>query len=154
MGRAPDPPPGGVTLLVPNRSLWRWSRRPGVGIGLTPVNERSAWSIADLQERLATFRDARDWSQFHTPRNLAAAIAVEAGELQELFLWSHHGAEILDSRRRDVEHELADVVIQALNFANAAGIDAATAIRAKIELNDERYPVDKARGTATKWSEL
>jgi NTP pyrophosphatase (non-canonical NTP hydrolase) len=75
-------------------------------------------TLEQLQSRLADFRDERDWAQFHSPSNLAAAIAVEAGELQELFLWSADGSEVVAERRTDVEHELADVLIQALNLAN------------------------------------
>ena len=111
-------------------------------------------SLRDLQQELRLFRDARNWSQFHSLRNLAAAIAVEAGELQELFLWSEDGRDTLQTRRSDVEQELADVLIQCLNFANAAGIDPAAVVSAKIALNAERYPSDKARGKSAKWSDL
>jgi NTP pyrophosphatase (non-canonical NTP hydrolase) len=124
-----------------------------LGIEVPQVDPQAA-SLGGVQRRLAAFRDAREWSQFHSPRNLAAAIAVEAGELQELFLWSEDGSEVIAARRTEVEHEIADVLIQALNFANAAGIDAAAAVDAKIALNDHRYPVEKARGSAKKRGEL
>ncbi|HEV7493364.1 nucleotide pyrophosphohydrolase [Baekduia sp.] len=112
-------------------------------------------SIVELQRQLALFRDARDWLQFHSPKNLSAAIAVEAAELQELFLWSQTGgAEVLADRRQAVEDELADVLIQCLNFANATGIDVEAAVRRKIADNGRRYPAEKARGSAAKWTEL
>src|SRR5688500_18023237 len=110
-----------------------------------------------ISRRLHEFRDARDWGQFHTPSNLAAALAVEAAELQELFLWTRSStddAQMLDQKRDEVADELADVLISALNFALAAGIDPASAVWAKIERNEARYPVDRVRGTASKYSDM
>lgn len=112
--------------------------------------------MAAVQDRLERFRDERDWSRFHSPGNLAKAIAVEAAELLELFLWvaGEGEDEVISSRRAEVEAELADVLIQCLNFANATGIDVIAAIDQKIERNEERYPVDKAKGKADKYTEL
>lgn len=112
--------------------------------------------LAALQARLARFRDERDWAQFHGPGNLAKAISVEAGELLELFLWAtgEGDEDALTSQRPAVEAELADVFIQCLNFANATGIDVLAAVNRKIEVNEERYPVEKARGNARKHTEL
>lgn len=111
--------------------------------------------LATLQARLREFRDERDWAQFHGPGNLAKAISVEAAELLELFLWvAGEGEEVLAARREEVEAELADVVIQCLNFANATGIDVLDAVSRKIDGNEERYPVDIARGSASKYTEL
>src|SRR5690606_21341637 len=107
---------------------------------------------------IVEFRDARDWAQFHTPRNLAAALAVEAAELQELLLWQSDeqvksslsdAAAIAEMRR-----EIADVLIYSLLFCHAAGIDPLSAIRAKLEENAAKYPVELARGKATKYTEL
>jgi len=115
-----------------------------------------ASDLAAVQARLERFRDERDWGQFHRPGNLAKAIAVEAAELLELFLWVSGEAEgeLLGERRNEVEAELADVLIQCLNFANAAEVDVLAAIRRKIDDNEERYPVEKARGNASKYTEL
>lgn len=109
-----------------------------------------------VQARLERFRDERDWAQFHSPGNLAKAISVEAAELLELFLWSSGKGDeaVLDERRAQVEDELADVMIQCLNFANRADIDVLGAVGRKIEINEERYPVEKVRGSARKHSEL
>jgi NTP pyrophosphatase (non-canonical NTP hydrolase) len=90
-------------------------------------------AIEELQERLRIFRDARDWEQFHTLKDLAAAVQIEAGELQELFLWSTDDACVLREKRPEVEAELSDVLIQCLNFALAAEIDVGAAIEAKID---------------------
>lgn len=110
----------------------------------------------DVQRRLEQFRDDREWSQFHTLSNLAAAVSVEAAELLELFLWSPPVAEgeILSRKRDAVEAELADVMIQCLNFASAAEVDVLSAIERKIEENDEKYPVSRSRGTAVKYHDL
>jgi NTP pyrophosphatase (non-canonical NTP hydrolase) len=112
--------------------------------------------LAALQERLERFRDERDWAQFHSPANLAKAIVVEAAELLELFLWERGEAEaeLSSERRAEVEAELADVVIQCLNLASATEIDLVDAVNRKIEVNEERYPAEKARGTSSKYTEL
>lgn len=112
--------------------------------------------LNEIQRRLEEFCDHRDWTQFHSLSNLAAAISVEAGELQELFLWSPPVAEreIIERRRGAIEAELADVMIQCLNLASAADIDVLTAIERKIEENEEKYPVSRSRGSADKYTEL
>jgi NTP pyrophosphatase (non-canonical NTP hydrolase) len=112
--------------------------------------------LAALQARLSRFRDERDWARFHSPGNLAKAISVEAAELLELFLWvaGEEEAEVSSSRRSEVEAELADVLIQCLNFADAAGIDVLAAVDRKIEVNEQRYPVEKARGNSRKHTDL
>jgi dCTP diphosphatase len=98
--------------------------------------------FTSLLEQLRQFRDERDWAPHHTPRNLAAAIAVEAAELQELFLWTRDDQQdsISSERRSEIEDELADVLIFALNLANVLEIDPAVAIETKIEKNRRRYP--------------
>lgn len=112
--------------------------------------------LAAVQARLKRFRDERDWAQFHSPGNLAKAISVEAAELLELFLWASPGgeAETMASRRAEVEAELADVLIQCLNFADATGVDVLAAVNRKIDDNEERYPVEKAKGSARKYTDL
>lgn len=114
--------------------------------------------IADLKAAILAFAQARDWEQFHTPKNLAMALAAEAGELLEPFLWQDgpgSGAVCRDpAKRRAVEDELADIVIYALEFANVTGIDVAAAIARKMEANGVKYPVEKARGRSEKYTEL
>jgi NTP pyrophosphatase (non-canonical NTP hydrolase) len=106
----------------------------------------------EIHERLARFRDERDWRQFHTLKDLSAAIAIEVGELQELFLWQpiEHERELLQNSREAIEDELADVFIQALNFALAADIDVAAVINQKITKNERRYPKETSRGSSRK----
>lgn len=107
---------------------------------------------------LRAFRDDRDWKQFHHPKDLAAAIAIEAGELQELFLWKTNDEVAADlatpSRRQAVVDEVADVLICTLLLADCLGIDIDEAVRHKTAANAKKYPVSKAKGTARKYTEL
>jgi dCTP diphosphatase len=113
-------------------------------------------TVRQLRDRVEAFIDAREWYQFHTPKDLSMSISVEAAELVEKFLWigSRASFEEVEKNRTEVEEELADVVITALNFARAAKIDIAAAVYRKMELNERKYPIDKARGRATKWDKL
>jgi NTP pyrophosphatase (non-canonical NTP hydrolase) len=109
--------------------------------------------MADIQEiisELKKFRDERDWEQFHNPKDLALAINIEAGELLELFLWKN--AE--DANKDKVKQELADVVSFALLLADKYDLDVKQIVFDKIKQNGEKYPVDKAKGTAKKYDEL
>jgi len=110
--------------------------------------------LSKLIEAIVEFRDNRDWEQFHTPRNLAAAIAVKAGELQEQFLWREDGYLPGSARREEVSEKIADVLIYALLFCHELGIDPERAVRTKLEENRDRYPVEKARGRSTKYTKL
>lgn len=111
-----------------------------------------------LIESILKFRDARDWKQFHTPKNLAAALAIESAELQELFLWKtdEEVSDYLDSDqgRSRLEEELADTFIYCLLLAETTGVDPAEVIRRKLEVNDQKYPADLAKGRAAKYTEL
>lgn len=111
--------------------------------------------ISELTELLVEFREERDWAQFHTPRNLAAAVSIEAGELQEHFLWEDEGATEPDSDSlENMRDEIADVLIFALLFCHEADIDPARAVRRKLDKNRRKYPVNKARGRSAKYTEL
>lgn len=116
----------------------------------------AASDLEAVQARLRRFRDERDWAQFHSPGNLAKAISVEAAELLELFLWvaGEGEDEVLEERRVEVEAELADVLVQCLNLADAIDVDVLAAIDRKIDVNERRYPVEKARGSARKYTDL
>ena len=113
-------------------------------------------SIAQIKARISAFNQQRDWAQYHSPRNLAMAVSVEAGELLELFLWSRDDGPqpAVESRGPRVAEEAADVAITLLNFCERAGIDLAAAIDSKLAANALRYPVDKARGRMLKHDEL
>lgn len=115
-------------------------------------------TLAELKTRVLAFARERDWEQFHAPKNLSMALAAEAGELMEHFLWSTTEASRTvaadPARKAKIEEELADVVIYALEFANITGIDVAAAIEAKMARNAEKYPIEKARGRSDKYTEL
>jgi NTP pyrophosphatase (non-canonical NTP hydrolase) len=104
------------------------------------------------------FARERDWEQFHSPKNLSMALAGEAAELMENFLWVSPEESRTSAnekrRRKAIEEELADVFIYALQFANQTGIDVASAIEAKMKENARKYPVEKSRGRSTKYTEL
>lgn len=107
----------------------------------------------DLIKQLLKFRDDRDWKQFHDSKNLATAISIEAAELNELFLWKT----IKESEDVDVEkikEELADILSFAFLLAQKHGLDPFEIVAQKIKVNAEKYPVDKAKGTATKYTDL
>jgi len=112
----------------------------------------------DLLRQLLAFRDARDWRQFHTVRNLIVSTAIEAGELLETIQWKTDAeidALVADpARRKELEHECADVLMYLMLAAHAAGFDLIDAAADKLRLNEQRYPADKARGVATKYSRL
>ncbi len=115
-------------------------------------------TIAELKSRILAFARERDWEQFHAPKNLSMALAAEAGELMEHFLWVTPDASRAIAhdagKRPGIAEELADVVIYALEFANATGIDLSSAIDAKMAANAKKYPVEKSRGRADKYTEL
>ncbi|RLS75703.1 MAG: nucleotide pyrophosphohydrolase [Planctomycetota bacterium] len=119
---------------------------------------RNPVALSELVAAVRRFRDARDWAQFHTPKNLAAATAIEAAELQERFLWKTDAEvdrDLADAvKRAGVAEEIADVVMFAMLLADRLGIDLAEAIATKLEANEQKYPVKLARGNARKYTEL
>ncbi|MBO93431.1 MAG: NTP pyrophosphohydrolase [Opitutales bacterium] len=122
------------------------------------MNTDTDTTLRELKERIRAFSQARDWEQFHVPKNLAMALAAEVGELMESFLWidAEESRLLCDDpvKRAEVEEELADVLIYTLRFADVAGLDATKAIMKKMARNEERYPVEKAKGSSAKYDEL
>jgi NTP pyrophosphatase (non-canonical NTP hydrolase) len=108
----------------------------------------------EILQQLLQFRDERDWKQFHDSKNLATAISIEAAELNELFLWKtiKESEEEVDVEK--VKEELADVLSFAFLLAEKHGLDPFEIVAEKIKINAEKYPVDKAKGTATKYTDL
>jgi len=113
-------------------------------------------TIGTLTAEIRAFRDARDWLQFHNPKELAVAIAAEAGELLQHFVWQspEQSDRRVADRRDAIASEIADVAILLFELADNAGIDLAAAMRAKLARNEERYPVNRARGSNAKYDEL
>ncbi len=113
-------------------------------------------SLATLTLRVREFACARAWERYHAPKNLAMALAVEAAELMEPFQWLTPGqSQTLDAAQREaVRQEIADVLIYLTRLADVLDIDLLDAAAAKLEINAHKYPVDKARGNALKYSDL
>lgn len=113
-------------------------------------------TIAELTERIRAFRDARDWSQFHSPKDLAVAIVAEAGELLQPFVWKsrEESWERAREKRAEIADEVADVGILLFELADTLGLDLAAEMRAKLERNEQRYPVEKAKGSNRKYNEF
>ena len=99
--------------------------------------------------RIRKFTTDRDWDQFHSPANLAKSIAIEAGELLECFQWSD-----TDYDLEHVKEELADVIVYCQDMLDKLGLDADEIVNAKMEKNEMKYPVEKAWGSAAKYTEL
>ena len=103
-----------------------------------------------ITEELIKFRNERDWEQFHNPKDLSLAINIEAGELLELFLWKKPE----EAKIEKVKEELADILAFSFLLADKYGFDVKEIVLEKIKRNGEKYPVDKAKGTAKKYNEL
>ena len=107
----------------------------------------------ELKEELTRFRDERDWEQFHDSKNLSLALSIEAAELNELFLWKKDDeSESVD--REKLKDELADVFAYAIMLAGKHDLDVGNIVRAKMEKNRLKYPVEKAKGSSAKYADL
>lgn len=140
----------------PAEDLHRLQVRPthcrrGTDEGLTRVS-----TFEDLTRQIIEFRDPRDWKQFHSPRNLAASISIEAAELLEIFQWNSDEtlAEDAETNRTDIERELADIVIYCLLMAHDTSVDLQRAVQSKLTENDSTYPIGSSRGKRAKYTEL
>jgi NTP pyrophosphatase (non-canonical NTP hydrolase) len=112
-------------------------------------------SLNDLRASIDAFVQERDWARFHTPKNLAMAMIVEAAELVEQFQWDtpEESEQLTTEKREAVSHELADTFVYLLRIAEVLKIDLIEAANAKIVLNAKKYPVEKARGSKAKYTE-
>lgn len=121
-----------------------------------PLNEPAGDDLGALRQALRHFAAEREWGAFHSPKNLAMALTVEAAELQEHFQWltEAQSRELPADRRAAVALEVADVLLYLVQLADQLGIDLMAAAQRKLALNAARYPVEKARGTAAKYDEL
>ncbi|MEO1766723.1 nucleotide pyrophosphohydrolase [Thiobacter aerophilum] len=115
-----------------------------------------AHDLASLRARLRAFARERDWEQFHSPKNLAMALIVEAAELLEPFQWltQEQSLSLDPETRRAVAEEIGDVLIYLVRLADVLDIDPLEAAFAKLEINARKYPVDKARGHSRKYDQL
>ena len=122
---------------------------------MKPDSQASSDSIDQLILRVNKFVEERDWTRFHSPKNLAMAMIVEAGEVVEHFQWMTEEQSLtLDAAMKDkVGQELSDTFVYLLRIAEVCGIDLLEAVNKKIDLNAKKYPVDKAKGRNAKYTE-
>ena len=110
-------------------------------------------SIAELIKKTVAFRDARDWKQFHNPKDLAISISLEAAELLEVFQWSGSDTEAdSDTKKDKIREELADILMYSFLLADNQGLDITDIVEKKLEQNNKKYPVDKAYGKSDKYT--
>lgn len=112
------------------------------------ITIKGGWIMQKAIERVRKCTADRDWEQFHTPENLAKSICIEASELLECFQWDNH------YNKNEVEEELADVLCYCINMADAIGVDLEEIILKKMEKNEAKYPVEKAKGSSVKYDKL
>lgn len=112
--------------------------------------------LQDLQKRVVAFRDARDWKQFHNPKDVALSLVLEAAELMEHFQWKSPEEidEHLKKKNREVSEELMDVLYWVLLFSHDLEIDIQKEFERKMDQNEKKYPVKKAKGSHKKYTEL
>jgi len=116
----------------------------------------SNMDLDTLQQRVREFADARDWDQFHSPKNLSMALSVEVAEIVEHFQWltEEQSKELPQNKLDEVEAELADTFIYLIRLADKLDIDLFASTQRKLALNEQKYPVEKARGNAKKYTEF
>ncbi len=112
--------------------------------------------LKQLNKEVTRFVEERDWNQFHSPKNLSMALIVEAAELVEHFQWlqSEESDMLTEGKRDEVAEELSDILIYTVRLADRMGVDLELATRNKLEKNRRKYPVNKARGSSSKYTEL
>lgn len=106
-------------------------------------------SLEELKQRIKQFNTDRDWEQFHSPDNLAKSISIEAGELLECFQWFSN-----EYNLEDIKDEMADVFVYLLDLADSLGVDLIEITNKKMDKNEAKYPIEKAKGIAKKYTEL
>ena len=113
-------------------------------------------NLGDLTEKIVSFRDARDWKQFHNVKDMALSLMLEAGEVGELFQFKSEAdlKKVVESKRERLGEELSDVLYWVLLMAHDSGIDLERSFANKMKRNEEKYPLEKARGNNRKYTEL
>ena len=113
-------------------------------------------TIEDLTKQIIAFRDARNWKQFHNPKDVALSLVLEAGEVMELFQWKNTREidEYVKTNKDDIGEELADVLYWILLMSHDLNIDILDALKKKLQKNETKYPIDKVKGNHAKYNEL
>ena len=108
--------------------------------------------MEELKASIKEFIQARDWEQYHAPKNLALALSVEAAEIVEIFQWKKDNQELSPEEVEALRQEIGDVLVYLLELANKYGIDVLQAAKDKMRINEKKYPVDKVKGKAWKYT--
>ena len=109
--------------------------------------------MEDLKRQITEFISARDWEQYHAPKNLAMALSAEAAEILEIFQWKEPQDPLSEKEIQALSEEIGDVLVYLIELASKFGIDPVAAARQKMLLNEKKYPVDKVKGKADKYTE-
>ena len=120
------------------------------------MTDKTTGVFEQLKQKALSFRDERDWRQFHNPKDLSISISLEAAELLEIFLWDNAESSRLTAseKKQKIAEELADILNFSILFAHETGIDLEEAILKKLKKNAEKYPVSKAKGSSKKYDEI
>ena len=112
--------------------------------------------LATIAKKALQFRDARDWKQFHDPKNLAEAICIESAELLEKFLWAttDKSYDIDNQKLEEIKEEIADIMIFLMYLCSGLNIDLIQAVESKIQINEKKYPIEKAKSSSKKYREF
>lgn len=112
-------------------------------------------SIDDIRQAIDDYATERDWNQFHTPKNLAMALSVEASELLEIFQWltAEESQQLTSEKQQQAKHELADIFVYLIRIADKLDIDLIEAVNEKMVINRQKYPADQVKGSAKKYNE-
>jgi NTP pyrophosphatase (non-canonical NTP hydrolase) len=113
-------------------------------------------TLSQLKEKVAKFRDNRNWKQFHNPKDLSIAISIEANELLELFLWIKEEKleEVVNAKNDMICDEIADILIYCFSLCDILNIDISNIATSKLNKNEKKYPIDKRKGNAKKYTEI
>lgn len=122
-------------------------------LDIAPHTMDDTADLLSLRNLIREFVSERDWAQFHTPKNLAMAMSIEAAEVMEHFQWLLTGRELPDAKKRAVGHELADTLVYLVRLADTLDIDLPAAIAEKMQINRDKYPAERVRGDARKYDE-
>jgi NTP pyrophosphatase (non-canonical NTP hydrolase) len=122
---------------------------------MTQTPDTSTSDLTELRDMIRTFVNERDWDQFHTPKNIACALSVEAAELLEPFQWLQNGEaqELGAEQLEHVRHEMADVLVYLIRLADKLDVDLMSAVADKMVLNRAKYPAELVRGDAKKYTD-
>jgi dCTP diphosphatase len=129
---------------------------PYIGAGQLDRIDHRMSDLTDLTERILAFRDARSWKQFHNPKDVALSLVLEATEVLQHFQWKNESevAEYIKGHKSEIGEELADVLYWVLLMSHDLGIDISDALIKKIDKNETKYPIEKSKGNAKKYTEL